>query len=456
MTFLAFLASAACFLGWPQKFHSGRALVGLLGVALAASVALAWLVAIAARMPRGAEETSERLLVYRVLAATEDAALAEVDGEPGPQLARIRLPEASVERFEVDGELGVIYQAVALDGRFAFTGRRLEEGGFRDYLGLLGPEGLVIAPGAHVAPAGHGLCVTLAPEGDAFVLVQTAREPAAATLSTLATDGGLTRRGVVPICDAIHPDAACFSGGALHLTGLGGAYVVEPDRCERLDAAGVTCPGATQHHRLAQVLAPDALRPRPPPPGGQTLTEVYTRFTAEGPVLVSEWITPDLHNVVDLGGGRALVIDYLTESETPGYGFVDDAAHFTLLEDGATVGESFIARWTFAGVKVFQSGRTLLVVDQDLDHRVRFDASTLERLEEPGLVPSVRARLGVWGGHSVVYEALVALALLLGALIWPLLPFLRGERLSRQRALVLANAILLPAVLTTLRRLFML
>ena len=66
------------------------------------------------------------------------------------------------------------------------------------------------------------------------------------------------------------------------------------------------------------------------------------------------------------------------------------------------------------------------------------------------------ARLAVWGGKSWPFEVLVGIALALLVLIWPLLLVSRGKRVTRQRVLSIAGAVLTLAAVMTWKRLFLL
>jgi len=449
MTLLAIVASGACLLALPRSSHTKAAFGVLLGVGIVAAAALWWLVALAAQMPPGPTELGEDLLALEVLVTSEDHALLRVTGG----LARLT-PDAELQRLPHDSEIGVVHQAVARGELAAFAGRRRHGETFVDYLALVGPGGFVLDPDDHVASPGHGLTVTR--DGERLLVVETDPQTELATLSTLEDDGTLTRRESRPVGD-LRVDAACLSGGDLYLLGPFAAHRVEEGERRELTERGVTCPGARKTHRLRYVLTRDGISGFHAPRDGEVLLSMSTHYGDGKPELRGSWITPRSTSLFALSGGRTLEVETLSEDETAAYGFADDAAHYRLRDvDDATLGEAFVARWLFAGVKVFERNETLLVVDQGLDHRVLLDAATLERLDSPDAVTSVRERLGVWGGRSLAYEVLLALALALGLLVWFLLPFFRGERVSRQRVLALTCSVLLVALLHTAKRLFLL
>ncbi len=449
MDLLAIAAAAVVFVAWPQQRHSPRVLYGLLAVGLLASAGLWALLAAAAGMPRAAQPTGESVLVRDVLAQTDDFAFLLAERE----LVRIALPSGEVTRFPFSVDAGLVYQAVVHGSWIAFTGTGHDNEESGDYLALFGPDGFVIEPGEHLSGPGHGLAVTVDRAG--LHVVETTPDSRTATLSDLAIDGTLTQRETITTCDGLRATAACRVDGDLYLESRNSLHRIASDGCSEDPEPSAGCPGSGLRGLTpSRIVSADGFRPMPRPPNSEILSDAWTHFGPDGPSPRAAWITVRFRNEYIIAEGRTVAVGP-PEETTAAAGVVGSALRIALLDtDGSTQAESFVARWPLAGAFVLHSRNELLVVDQTLEHRARFDAATLQRLDEPELLPSVRSRLAVWGGTSALFEALLAIALLLSVVMWPLLPLARGTRFTRQRALVLGCAVLLVTLVITARRLY--
>ena len=451
---LAVLSLCPCLLGWPKRNHSPKVVIAFLALAIGAGAGLVVALSMASKMPRGPSDLTHGDELFQVLAVTEDAAL--IQSSPNLFL-RVHLSDLSIEQFSFEGDFSFVGQTAAHDGHFAFTSRPSDSRGQASYIALLGPGGFVVPPGEILAAPDHAFAVTLSPDTHEFRLFDTAFDSSTASVYTLERDGTLIAREPLVMCAEAEATSACFSGGELYLIGSGRGmrFAGAGAQCEPLRTESMVCPGASDWvHVPFEVLGPDTTFPLPDFAVGHTLSQIYTVFDDRVPSLRTYWITPDLRNEVDLGEGNSLRIDGVSETEALAFGFAGDAAYFARFRDGTPEAQAFVARWSFPAVSVVPHGDSLILIDQSMTHYVRLDAKTLERRDLPGALPFLRARLAVWGGASWLFEALVVIALAMLVLMWPVLVVSRGEKLTRQRVLSIACAVLSVAALMTWKRLF--
>ena len=454
--------------GVRASLHLRAALVAALFALGLASGALWWLTLFAARLPAPATPIrgGGEVLVSRVLTFGAERAL--VRAEEGLQW--IELPSGELGPFLPYPAGAWLYVSGAVE-RAGSAALILHESGpppHRECLVLAGPEALVIAPGAICQRSSdESLALALDPEGSGFLLVRTT--PEGIHVWQLGLGGALAPHPGWPAIAQVRGligHEACVHAGSLYVGGNGEMCRVEGATCPPLeDADGLVCPGSLRTHPTpSRLLLRDAVEELVQPISADPYNEVYSYFPAEGsPELLRVWITPDFH-LGFVHGERELYVDYLTEEETPLHGHLGGEAVFVAQDlEGQVVGEAHIARWSFPRVYFLpwrapggREGREpdqTVVVDASLGEEVRL-GSHLERLDPPTLPESVRSRLAPWGGRSRLFELWLALALVASLGIWPLLPLLRGERVTRQRALVVSLALVLPPLAELLVRLF--
>jgi len=445
------LTAAVVITLWRRSLHRTGVMLGVLGVVLCAAGGVWLLVRATAAMPRPIAEQPglQNDIAVRLVAATEHWALF---AKPDFTLVRVSLPGGAIVGTYDFGDEDVAFLRAAAIGDDALaltyvanTGDATEN--FWDAWALLGADGWRVAPGSRTEPA---FAATWEPQSHTFLFTSEGRLASGAAgeedvteFSNLRVDptGADVSRSVLHVLGAPQVTHVCYVDGLPYGSGLLGTEpcrITDSGHCEALplpDALahgagpgrghpGFVCPEiAIETGWSSGLITSTGLRSIVAPPGseGAQVSESHVQQLPDGSLQPRlGWITADLHNVVAVGDDF-LFIGYLDDGAASRLGHVVGEMQVTLVDaDGNERGRSYLSQFSGPHVYALVSGDEIVALSPGLDERARFDRHDLTRLDAPGTVDAVHARLSRWGGRSVLFESVLLASLASPALVFPL------------------------------------